>query len=129
MSNVIRALVDRQAEDEGLWFVAQTAAEAYLQQELRRLHAAIESEEATASEAILLDGAEGGAAEHVVRSAVVRVTLSPFVPQAHDHAVWVELVTGSRVCAYYGKDGAAATREHARIVEWLGWPTAPVVAR
>lgn len=37
-------LVDQQAEDEGLWFVAQTAAEAYLQQELRRLHAAIEQE-------------------------------------------------------------------------------------
>lgn len=30
------------AEDEGLWFVAQTAAEAYLQQELRKLCAAIE---------------------------------------------------------------------------------------
>lgn len=35
-------LVDEQAEDEGLWFVARTAPEAYLQQELRRLHAAIE---------------------------------------------------------------------------------------
>lgn len=35
-------IVDRQAEDEGLWFQAQTASEAYLQQELRRLHAAIE---------------------------------------------------------------------------------------
>ena len=31
-----------QAEDEGLWFVAVTAAEAYLQQELRRLHEIIE---------------------------------------------------------------------------------------
>jgi hypothetical protein len=31
-----------QAEDEGLWFVAQTAPEAYLQAALRRLHAAIE---------------------------------------------------------------------------------------
>ena len=38
----IRALVNEQAEDEGLWFVAATAPEAYLQQELRRLHAAIE---------------------------------------------------------------------------------------
>ena len=36
------ALVHKQAEDEGLWFVARTAPEAYLQQELRRLHAAIE---------------------------------------------------------------------------------------
>ena len=35
-------LVNEQAEDEGLWFVAVTAPEAYLQQELRRLHAAIE---------------------------------------------------------------------------------------
>lgn len=38
----IRALTDEQAEDEGLWFFAQTAPEAYLQQELRRLHAVIE---------------------------------------------------------------------------------------
>ena len=37
-----RRLVDEQAEDEGLWFVPETAAEAYLQQELRRLHAAVE---------------------------------------------------------------------------------------
>lgn len=39
----IRTLVDQQAEDEGLWFQAQTAPEAYLQQELRRLHALVES--------------------------------------------------------------------------------------
>ena len=40
----IRALVDRQAEDAGLWFQARTAPEAYLQQELRKLHAVIEGE-------------------------------------------------------------------------------------
>ena len=39
----IRALVDEQAEDDGLWFHARTAPEAYLQQELRRLHEAIEA--------------------------------------------------------------------------------------
>lgn len=38
----IRQLVNSQAEDEGLWFMAETASEAYLQQELRRLHLAIE---------------------------------------------------------------------------------------
>lgn len=38
----LRALVDEQAEDDGLWFVARTAPEAYLQQELRRLHRLIE---------------------------------------------------------------------------------------
>lgn len=38
----LRAIVDRQAEDEGLWFVAQTASEAYLQAQLRLLHAVIE---------------------------------------------------------------------------------------
>ena len=37
------AIVHEQAEDEGLWFAAQTAAEGYLQQELRRLHAAVET--------------------------------------------------------------------------------------
>lgn len=41
----IKALEDlaaEQAEDEGLWFIAETASEAYLQQGLRRLHHAIE---------------------------------------------------------------------------------------
>lgn len=38
----LRELVDEQAEDEGLWFIALTAPEAYLQQELRRLHEAVE---------------------------------------------------------------------------------------
>ncbi len=42
----IRALVDEQAEDEALWaihpFGTQPITEAYLQQELRRLHALIE---------------------------------------------------------------------------------------
>lgn len=38
----LRQLVAQQAEDDGLWFRAATAPEAYLQQELRRLHAVIE---------------------------------------------------------------------------------------
>ena len=42
------AVVNEQAEDEGLWFQAQTAPEAYLQQELRRLHAAVEGDEPAA---------------------------------------------------------------------------------
>jgi len=42
--DTLRQLVDRQAEDEGLWFVAQTAPEAYLQQALRELHALIEND-------------------------------------------------------------------------------------
>lgn len=39
----LQKLVDEQAEDDGLWFCAKTAPEAYLQQELRKLHAAIEN--------------------------------------------------------------------------------------
>ena len=38
----IKAVVLRQAEDKGLWFISQTASEAYLQQELRELHEEIE---------------------------------------------------------------------------------------
>lgn len=38
----VRRLVAEQAEDQGLWFIAKTAPEAYLQQALRRLHALIE---------------------------------------------------------------------------------------
>ena len=40
----VQKLVNEQAEDEGLWFDAATASEAYLQQELRKLHAAIEDD-------------------------------------------------------------------------------------
>ena len=39
---VAKAIVDEQAEDEGLWFEARTAPEAYLQAALRRLHGAVE---------------------------------------------------------------------------------------
>ena len=42
----IKSLVDEQANDEGLWFAAETAAEAYLQSALRRLHEAIEGKTA-----------------------------------------------------------------------------------
>ena len=41
--SAVQTLVNWQAADEGLWFIARTAPEAYLQQELRRLHAAIEA--------------------------------------------------------------------------------------
>lgn len=36
-------LVNEQAEDEGLWFVAETVTEAYLMRNLRELHSAIEN--------------------------------------------------------------------------------------
>lgn len=39
----LQQMVDAQALDEGLWFEAETAAEAYLQQELRKLHAVVEA--------------------------------------------------------------------------------------
>ena len=37
-------LVEQQAEDEALWFLHPTAPEAYLQEALRRLHAAVEAD-------------------------------------------------------------------------------------
>lgn len=42
--NRIKAIVTEQAKDEGLWFNAKFATEAYLQKELRRLHQVIEDE-------------------------------------------------------------------------------------
>lgn len=42
MSERGRTLVDKQAEDPGLWAPAATATEAYLQQALRELHANVE---------------------------------------------------------------------------------------
>jgi hypothetical protein len=41
-----RTVVNEQADDDGLWFVAETAAEAYLQSALRRLHEAMEGKSA-----------------------------------------------------------------------------------
>lgn len=38
----VMALVEKQANDAGCWFEAQTCAEAYLQRQLRLLHAEIE---------------------------------------------------------------------------------------
>lgn len=43
-----QVVVNRQAEDDGLWFNARTAPEAYLQQELRALHRVIEATRAEA---------------------------------------------------------------------------------
>ena len=37
-----RTLTATQADDDGLWFQAETAPEAYLQEALRRLHGMIE---------------------------------------------------------------------------------------
>jgi hypothetical protein len=42
-SQAVRRMVDEQAEDEGLWFIAKTAPEAYLQAALRKLHTAVDS--------------------------------------------------------------------------------------
>ena len=38
----LQELVNAQAEDEGLWFIEEYAPEAYLQDALRKLHAAVE---------------------------------------------------------------------------------------
>lgn len=43
-------MVQAQAEDEGLWFEAETATEANLQNALRRLHAAVEADHQLAQE-------------------------------------------------------------------------------
>lgn len=40
---LLKQIVEKQAEDDALWFIAETAPESYLQSELRRLHAAVES--------------------------------------------------------------------------------------
>lgn len=41
----LQELIDKQAEDEGLWFLAETAAEIYLQEALNELHKAVEDRE------------------------------------------------------------------------------------
>lgn len=42
----VESVVKEQAEDEGLWFIAKTAPEAYLQKALRHIHSVIEHERA-----------------------------------------------------------------------------------
>lgn len=39
----VNELIEKQAKDEGLWFEAKTAPEAYLQQELKKLYRQIET--------------------------------------------------------------------------------------
>jgi hypothetical protein len=39
---MLRQLIEEQANDEALWADSLSIVEAYLQQELRRLHAAVE---------------------------------------------------------------------------------------
>lgn len=39
----IRVAVNKQADDDGIWFRAEHATEAYLQQELRKIHSIVES--------------------------------------------------------------------------------------
>ena len=41
-NELLEELVATQAADEGLWFIAETAPEAYLQASLRKLHEAVE---------------------------------------------------------------------------------------
>jgi hypothetical protein len=55
----IMELVSEQAEDDGLWFVARTASESYLQSALRRLHAAIEGERHTPTDFDRIDATTG----------------------------------------------------------------------
>ena len=54
----IRGVVEEQAKDDGIWFIAETCAEAYLQQELRRLHAVIEGKTPEQCAKALLDEKE-----------------------------------------------------------------------
>lgn len=42
--STLKELVEEQANDAGLWFDAETAPEAYVQRELRRLHSAVEDD-------------------------------------------------------------------------------------
>ncbi|MCK5609392.1 hypothetical protein KAR91_46395 [Candidatus Pacearchaeota archaeon] len=43
--DAIQEKVDKQAEDEGLWFIAEHCSEGYLQEALRELHKVIENGE------------------------------------------------------------------------------------
>jgi len=66
------AIVQQQAEDPGLWFNARTAPEAYLQQALRRLHAAVESSSPPAAPAAQhqIDNDEAGVFNRALRRSV-----------------------------------------------------------
>lgn len=67
-------LVNRQAEDDGLWFQAHTATEAYLQQELRKLHAVVENTTPDVSRVQRADTEFVDAARHVIPVLVEALT-------------------------------------------------------
>jgi hypothetical protein len=76
MTTQLRDLLREQAEDDGLWFVAKTAPEAYLQQDLRRLHHVAEAalaSRATSGEAVAIREYEILEPENVGK----RFTISP----------------------------------------------------
>jgi len=68
-ANTAHSIVSEQAIDDGLWFDAQTAPEAYLQQELRRLHAAVESFSPPAAPAAQGDARDAARYRHIVATA------------------------------------------------------------
>lgn len=94
----VQKLVDNQAEDEGLWFIAETAGEAYLQQELRRLHALIEQHDNPHPERA---GASCGASDG---SAFLRV-----IVETHDSRL--ELDTRTGLCAHLEARAVDAIRQ------------------
>jgi hypothetical protein len=105
-SVAVRAMVDAQAEDDGLWFIAETAAEAYLQQELRKLHAAIEAMQAHQPAYIVETGAIGEPLK-ITPGDIVRI---PFEPRELTEAMIArgEEVLDSR---YDVESGKATLRE------------------
>ncbi len=60
LNAAIKAVVDEQANDAGLWFIAETCTEAYLQQALRQLHVVIEGKSPEQCALAAIARAKGG---------------------------------------------------------------------
>lgn len=90
-----RKLVEEQANDEGLWFQAQTCAEAYVQNALRKLHAAVEGDDSVIFPAVAtaLPKSQSGERDDVARA----------LELARDALTWVtdqEIVDPAATCLH-----------------------------
>lgn len=97
------ALVQQQALDEGLWFAATTAPEAYLQAALRKLHAAVEGSPIDSGCAQVIERLREHQAKHELEllDECRRVTLeeASAVCELAGKALGGEYLAGCRDCA------------------------------
>jgi hypothetical protein len=105
------AVVNEQAEDDGLWFAAQTITEDTLQRALRRLHAAVEGESARTVDKALATNRDIRAiiagAPHLAPGLLVAARWHEGRAAEHDSMYWKAVGAG-----HSGRMDALLANEH-----------------